>query len=126
MVVTGRSVDIVVGLDVAVFFNSMCFYVSQICSETYSARASLSSKSSASEEICLDRLTYSSVLRAPALLCESNYSCIRIRRYVLIVLLCNRLVDMDIGKDGLGKMCLAMLMKIWFLWKILSSYTYLI
>jgi hypothetical protein len=94
------------------FLKSVLKYVHQV---------SLSSKSSAPAEIWLDRHSCASV-RASVPLYESNYCCIRICSYVLIMLLCVPSVDTDTGKDGVGKMCLVMLMKIWFLWKIVCSH----
>jgi hypothetical protein len=43
------------------------------------------------------------MLRATALLYESSYSLIRMRPYMLIALLCIRLVDIDIDNHGVRK-----------------------
>ena len=65
---------------------------------------------------------FSSVFRAPALLCESSYSLIRMRPYMLIALLCIRFVYIDSGNHGVRKRVLVTLMKICFLWNIVSVF----
>ena len=42
----------------------------------------------------------------------------RMRSYMLVLLSCIRLADINNGENDVCNMCLVMLMVFWFLWKI--------